>query len=92
MWAKAFLCTKLGKYIYPIGNIHWERMEREYTTDELIEGVPTLEDLGVNLTRLEHQVPWELKPFTDGLYYTMNRDDPLPPVRPPNVIKPRVTY
>lgn len=31
--------------------------------------MPTLEDLGVTLTQMEDQVPWELKPFRAYQYY-----------------------
>lgn len=41
---------------FPIGNLHKERVEREYISDLVEEGVPTLEDLGVNLTYMEDQV------------------------------------
>lgn len=70
---------------YPIGNLHWERIERECVTDIVEPGVPTLEDLGVTLTHMENQVPWELKPFSWGLYYEMAADEPQPTVDPPKV-------
>lgn len=54
---------------YPIANLHWERVEREYVTDKLEKGVRTLEDLGIQLTAMEDQVPWELKPFRYAQYY-----------------------
>lgn len=41
---------------WPIGNLHRERVEREYVTDVVEEGVPTLEDLGVTTTFMEDQV------------------------------------
>lgn len=40
----------------PLGEVHQERVEREYVNDIILEGVPTLEDLGVNLTLMENQV------------------------------------
>uniref|UniRef100_A0A7R9EYU0 NADH dehydrogenase [ubiquinone] 1 alpha subcomplex subunit 9, mitochondrial n=1 Tax=Timema bartmani TaxID=61472 RepID=A0A7R9EYU0_9NEOP len=54
----------------------------EHTTDRLLAGVPTLEDLGVTLTTMESQVPWELKPFKAGLYYDEELgefEEPAPP-------------
>lgn len=54
---------------FPVGDLHSERVEREYVTDNVIEGMPTLEDLGVNLTFMEDQVPWELRPFRALQYY-----------------------
>jgi len=38
-------------------------------SDQVLKGVPTLEDLGVNLTHMETQVPWELKPYRAFAYY-----------------------
>ncbi|XP_026748292.1 NADH dehydrogenase [ubiquinone] 1 alpha subcomplex subunit 9, mitochondrial [Galleria mellonella] len=54
---------------YPFGNLHWESIEKEATTDKVEPGLPTLEDLGVNLTQIEDQAPWELKPFRAYQYY-----------------------
>lgn len=48
--------TELVSPGFPVGNLHMERVEREYVTDVVEEGVPTLEDLGVNLTYMEDQV------------------------------------
>jgi hypothetical protein len=42
---------------------------QQHTTDTVLPGVPTLEDLGVTLTKMEDQVPWELKPWRAGAYY-----------------------
>ena len=38
-----------------------------------MNGLPTLEDLGVNLTVLEDVINWELKPYRAYAYY-----DPAP--------------
>ena len=54
---------------FPIADLHHERVEREYATDAVVKGVPTLEDLGVQLTLMEDQVPWELRPYRAALYY-----------------------
>lgn len=53
----------------PMGNLHKDRVEREFVTDVVQKGVPTLEDLGVQLMLMEDQVPWELKPFRAAAYY-----------------------
>lgn len=53
----------------PVGELHSERVEREYVTDVVEKGVPTLDDLGVPLTLMEDQVPWELRPYRAALYY-----------------------
>lgn len=71
---------------YPIGNLHWERIEREHVTDRLEKGVPTLEDLGIQLTAMENQVPWELRPFRYGQYMAYFDDEEVEPVpNPPKV-------
>lgn len=67
---------------HPIANLHWERVERECQSDLVEEGVPTLEDLGVSLTPMENQVPWELRPFKTNLHYDEELGEftkPLPP-------------
>lgn len=53
----------------PVGQLHMERLELECVTDKVVPGVPTLEDLGVQLTQMEDQVPWELRPYRAALYY-----------------------
>lgn len=40
----------------PVGELNRERVEREYINDVILDGVPTLEDLGVTPTLLEDQV------------------------------------
>lgn len=72
--------TEAIQISHPIGNLHHERVEREYVTDVVEKGVPTLEDLGVQLTLMEDQVPWELKPFRALQYYDAQIGEfPLPP-------------
>lgn len=61
--------TEAIRVSHPIGNLHHERVEREYVTDVVEKGVPTLEDLGVQLTLMEDQVPWELAPHRALQYY-----------------------
>lgn len=39
-----------------IGDLHKERIEREHVSDVIDDTIPTLEDLGVNLTYMEDQV------------------------------------
>lgn len=71
---------------HPIGNLHWERLEREFVTDEVEVGVPTLEDLGVQLTLMENQVPWELKPWRTGAYHDKEMAVEFEKVAPPPVV------
>lgn len=68
---------------YPIGNLHWERIEREFVTDTVQKGVPTLEDLGVQLTTMESQVPWELRPFRYGQYHAYFDEEEVDPIPDP---------
>lgn len=70
---------------FPIGDLHWERVEREGVTDTLSRDLPTLEDLGVCPKPLEEQVPWELRPFTHALYYGVAAEEPFPNPPPPKV-------
>lgn len=54
-----FLKVWIAKKVTPshyIGDVHQERIEREHVTDEVDNSIPTLEDLGVNLTYMEDQV------------------------------------
>lgn len=79
------LKTKLTEMIcpgQPIGGLHLERLELECVTDKVLSNVPTLEDLGVQLTPMENQVPWELRPYRAALYYDADLNEfetPSPP-------------
>lgn len=72
----------------PIGSLHPERVELECVTDNVVRGVPTLEDLGVQLTSMENQVPWELRPYRAALYYDADLGEFETPA-PPKTIAPR---
>jgi hypothetical protein len=58
---------------------------QEFVTDKVTGELPTLEDLGVTLTKLENQAPWELKPFRQNAYYEeyLGEFPPPPPPPPP---------
>lgn len=71
---------------FPIGNLHWERVEREHVTDIVKSDIPTLEDLGINLTAMEDQIPWELKPWIYGLYRGFDADEPFVTPAPPKIV------
>lgn len=62
-WDPTFMLkAKLSKFIcpsHPVADLHPERLEREFVTDLVDESIPTLEDLGVNLTKMEDQVSKE---------------------------------
>ncbi|XP_064599885.1 NADH dehydrogenase [ubiquinone] 1 alpha subcomplex subunit 9, mitochondrial-like [Liolophura sinensis] len=51
---------------YPRFNM--EKVEAEHVTD-VVTGLPNLEDLGVELTRLEDRADYELKPYRLYAYY-----------------------
>lgn len=70
---------------WPVGYLTWERIERENFTDIVQSDLPTLEDLGVTLTHMEDQVPWELRPFVWDLYHGFCADAPLPAPDPPKI-------
>lgn len=54
--------------------------QQEATTDVVDPALPTLEDLGVTLTHMEDQVPWELRPFRAYQYYIEHMGEfPRPP-------------
>lgn len=57
---------------------------QESTTDVVDSSMPTLEDLGVCLTQMEDQVPWELKPFRAHQYYADKLGE-FPTPDPPRV-------
>ncbi|XP_026462282.1 NADH dehydrogenase [ubiquinone] 1 alpha subcomplex subunit 9, mitochondrial-like [Ctenocephalides felis] len=80
-WARISLTEKLCPG-WPVGYLHWEQIERECVTDQVIPGVPTLEDLDVKLTLIEHQAPWELRGFRAYAYNVEELgdfEDPAPP-------------
>jgi len=54
---------------HPIASLGWDKLERDHTTDAVDSSLPTLEDLGVLLTAIEDQAPWELRPFRALNYY-----------------------
>ncbi|KAL8618992.1 hypothetical protein ACOMHN_018374 [Nucella lapillus] len=64
----------------PLYSLH--KLEKEFVTD-VTTGCPTLEDLGVTLTQMENQVPWELKPFRQGAYYEEYLGEFADPTPPP---------
>ncbi|KAK7478624.1 hypothetical protein BaRGS_00030156 [Batillaria attramentaria] len=66
----------------PLYSLH--KLEKEFVTD-VLTGHPTLEDLGITLTRFENQVPWELKPFRQGAYYEEYLGEFSDPPPPPTV-------
>ncbi|VVC33752.1 NAD(P)-binding domain,NAD-dependent epimerase/dehydratase [Cinara cedri] len=64
MWLTDKLCPS-----WPPGYVTAERFEREFVTDTLDERLPTLEDLGVKLSKTEYYIPFELQFLRDYQYY-----------------------
>lgn len=59
---------------------------QENTTDIVVKGVPTLEDLGVGpLMEIEHQAPWELLTLRAHAYYNEELGEFAKPEPPPVV-------
>ncbi|KAG8243507.1 NADH dehydrogenase [ubiquinone] 1 alpha subcomplex subunit 9, mitochondrial [Homalodisca vitripennis] len=69
----------------PIASLGFDKLERECISDCVMPGVPTLEDLGVTLTQLEDQVPWELKMYRAFNYYEEQEGEFETPIPPPAV-------
>ncbi|XP_046747656.1 NADH dehydrogenase [ubiquinone] 1 alpha subcomplex subunit 9, mitochondrial [Diprion similis] len=70
---------------YPFGNLHWEGVEIEHTSDKLKKGLPDLEDLGITPIEMEDQVPWEVRPYAAYQYYTPEAGE-FPTPNPPKTI------
>lgn len=67
----------------PMGSLTWDKLERDCVSDVIDRELPTLEDLGVQLTAIENIAPWILKPYRLNLYYDeelgeFERPDPPP--------------
>jgi len=77
MWLTDKLCPS-----WPPGYVNSERFEREFVNDRVSERLPTLEDLGVKLTRTEVHIPHELR-FLKAFQYYMDTigefENPPPP-------------
>lgn len=56
---------------------------QDHVTDVVDSSLPTLEDLGVNLTRIEDQAPWELKSYRAHNYYDEELGEFEKPAPPP---------
>ncbi|TGZ54110.1 NADH dehydrogenase [ubiquinone] 1 alpha subcomplex subunit 9, mitochondrial [Temnothorax longispinosus] len=70
---------------YPLQGVHWESLERETISDKILNDLPTLEDLGIELTTMESRMHWELKPYRKDVQYmeSVGEFDPIPD--PPTV-------
>uniref|UniRef100_A0A8J2WPD0 NADH dehydrogenase [ubiquinone] 1 alpha subcomplex subunit 9, mitochondrial n=1 Tax=Daphnia galeata TaxID=27404 RepID=A0A8J2WPD0_9CRUS len=80
---KVFLTTQLPGW--PIANLGWDKIERDHVTDRVDNSLPTLEDLGVTLTRIEDKAPWLLKMYRAHNYYDEELGEFEKPAPPPIV-------
>lgn len=69
---------------WPVNSLSRDKVEREAVSD-VTTGLPTLEDLGVTLTKMEDRIDWELKPFRADRYYEEEVGEFEPP-EPPKFI------
>lgn len=69
---------------WPLNTLTRDKVEREAVSDTTT-GLPTLEDLGVTLTKMEDRIAWELKPYRSGNYYDEELGEFEPP-EPPKFI------
>ncbi|XP_015430499.1 PREDICTED: NADH dehydrogenase [ubiquinone] 1 alpha subcomplex subunit 9, mitochondrial [Dufourea novaeangliae] len=56
----------LNETIYPIlpaVRLSWEILEKHHATDNIVPGLPTLEDLGITPVNMETRIPWEIAPY-----------------------------
>ncbi len=84
LWAKVRL-TELVQVSHPVGNLHHERVEREFISDVVEKNVETLEDLGVQLTLLEDIAPHLLIPYRHANYYDAEIGEFPKPADPPHL-------
>ncbi|XP_045606154.1 NADH dehydrogenase [ubiquinone] 1 alpha subcomplex subunit 9, mitochondrial [Procambarus clarkii] len=66
---------------WPLNSLTRDKVEREAVSD-VTTGLPTLEDLGVTLTKMEDRMEWELRPFRAGNYYDEELGEFEPPAPP----------
>jgi len=67
----------------PLSSLCWDKIERDHVTDVVDPSLPTLEDLGVTLTKIEEQAPWELRPYRAHAYYDAELNEFEKPAPPP---------
>lgn len=72
---------------FPYHYLTTDKLERETVTDIVSPVLPTLEDLGVELTKIEDRIDWELRPFRAHEDFEEELGDFAPPA-PPKFINP----
>ncbi|XP_043269614.1 NADH dehydrogenase [ubiquinone] 1 alpha subcomplex subunit 9, mitochondrial [Venturia canescens] len=53
----------------PFASLHWECLESAHTSDVVVKGIPTLEDLGIQPTAMESRMPWEVRARKSEAHY-----------------------
>lgn len=81
----AVLVTLLARASHLLHFLQLVHMLLQDHVTDILTGNPTLEDLGVNLLRLEDRAPFELKPFRMNAYYDEALGEFADPVPPPIV-------
>ena len=71
--------------MYPASHVTWEMLEKHHTSDKVVPGVPTLEDLGIVPIEMESQMPWEIKPFAFYNFYLEKLGEMTTPPPPKTV-------
>jgi NADH dehydrogenase (ubiquinone) 1 alpha subcomplex subunit 9 len=87
MWLTDKFCPS-----WPPGYVTAERFEREFVSDIVNERLPTLEDLGVKLTKTEEHIPFELRFLKAFQYYIDTIGEFENPAPPPPYIGPPKRY
>lgn len=76
------LKVNLNELIHPYNpffNMSWDILETHHTSDKVISGLPTLEDLGITPCDMESRIQWELSPFRFQNHYIETIDEEKPP-------------
>ncbi|XP_047369509.1 NADH dehydrogenase [ubiquinone] 1 alpha subcomplex subunit 9, mitochondrial [Vespa velutina] len=71
---KIFLNEAIGN-THRINHLHWEGIEKDSTSDEVLKDLPTLEDLGIELAVLEELGAWDLKLYHRHTYYDKSYEE-----------------
>ncbi|XP_064092464.1 NADH dehydrogenase [ubiquinone] 1 alpha subcomplex subunit 9, mitochondrial-like [Macrobrachium nipponense] len=79
--------AQLTEYLpsWPANYLTRDKIERVRSSSDTVTGLPTLEDLGVTLTKMEDRIEWELRPFRARSYYEEEIGEFEPP-KPPTYI------
>ncbi|XP_003705114.1 NADH:ubiquinone oxidoreductase subunit 39 [Megachile rotundata] len=76
------LKVDLNEFIYkynPFFSMSWDILEEHHTSDKVIPGVPTLEDLGITPCDMESRIQWEMAQFRFQNHFIETIDEEQPP-------------